>query len=110
MEEFMKGDIVVLPFPFSDLTNSKKRPALVVANTKGDDIILSQITSVTRQDTYTIELKQENFKNGSLNQKSLVRTNKLFTADQSLILYKIGILNYSKIKEIENRLVNIFTN
>ena len=110
MEEFMKGDIVVLPFPFSDSTNSKKRPALVVANTKGDDIILSQITSVTRQDTYTIELKQENFKNGSLNQKSLVRTNKLFTADQSLILYKIGILNYSKIKEIENRLVNIFTN
>ncbi|MFH1972979.1 MAG: hypothetical protein ABIJ18_05900 [archaeon] len=40
MEEFVKGDVVVIPFPFSDLSNSKKRPAFVAANLKGDDIIL----------------------------------------------------------------------
>ena len=39
MEELVKGDVVVLPFPFSDLTASKKRPALIVANLKGNDII-----------------------------------------------------------------------
>ena len=40
MEELVKGDVVVLPFPFSDLSASKKRPALVVATLRGDDIIL----------------------------------------------------------------------
>lgn len=38
MEKFIKGDVVVIPFPFSDLSQSKRRPALVVANLKGDDI------------------------------------------------------------------------
>ncbi len=38
MEELVKGDVVVLPFPFSDLSKSKKRPALVVADLQGDDI------------------------------------------------------------------------
>jgi mRNA interferase MazF len=40
MEKFVKGDVVVIPFPFSDLSASKKRPALVVSNITGDDIIL----------------------------------------------------------------------
>ena len=45
MGEFMKGDVVVVPFPFSDLSANKKRPALVVATLTGDDVILCQITS-----------------------------------------------------------------
>jgi mRNA interferase MazF len=44
MEKFVKGDVVVIPFPFSDLSASKKRPALVVSNITGDDIILCQIS------------------------------------------------------------------
>ncbi len=52
MEEFVKGDIVVLPFPFSDLSKSKKRPALVAAILEGDDIVLCQITSEARVDSY----------------------------------------------------------
>ena len=56
MEQFVKGDVVVLPFPFSDLSSSKKRPALVVANLVGDDIILCQITSESRKDKYSIVL------------------------------------------------------
>ena len=45
MARFVKGDIVVVPFPFSDLTQAKRRPALVITTLKGDDIILCQITS-----------------------------------------------------------------
>jgi len=45
MAKFVKGDIVVVPFPFSDLSNSKRRPALVIADLTGDDVILCQITS-----------------------------------------------------------------
>ena len=109
MEEFVKGDVVVLPFPFSDLSKSKKRPALVVAGLQGDDIILCQITSEARIDDYSITLSNSDFKNGSLNLTSMVRPNRLFTADKSIIIYKIGSIKESKIKEIEKEIIKIFT-
>jgi len=43
LEKFVKGDVVVVPFPFSDLTEAKRRPALVLAELDGDDRILCQI-------------------------------------------------------------------
>ncbi len=45
MGRFVKGDVVVTPFPFSDLQVAKRRPALVVATFPGDDVLLCQITS-----------------------------------------------------------------
>jgi len=58
MEKFVKGDIVVIPFPFSDLSGAKKRPALVLVNLKGDDIILCQITSQQVNDDYAIPIER----------------------------------------------------
>ena len=52
MAKFVKGDIVVIPFPFSDLSQSKRRPALVIARLEGNDAILCQITSKTIKDIY----------------------------------------------------------
>ena len=89
MEEFMKGDIVVIPFPFSDLSATKKRPALVIAKLTGNDLILVQITSVIHSDDYAVLLEQKNFIDGGLNQRSWIRPNKIFTADVSLISSKI---------------------
>lgn len=51
METFVKGDVVIVPFPFSNLTQTKRRPALVVAKLAGDDLILCQITSRNITDT-----------------------------------------------------------
>lgn len=110
MEGFVKGDVVVLPFPFTNLRDSKKRPALVVASLKGaDDIILCQITSKTRQDRYAVVLQNQDLKKGTLNVKSVIRPNRLFTADSSLILYKLGTLKGSKIRDVERALVKILT-
>jgi hypothetical protein len=50
MGGFVKGDIVIIPFPFSDLSGSKKRPAFLAANLIGDDIIVCQITSKSKSD------------------------------------------------------------
>lgn len=47
MGKFVKGDVTVAPFPFSDLAANKKRPAFVVAFLTWDDVILCQITSKT---------------------------------------------------------------
>jgi len=50
MEKSLKGMVVVIRFPFSDLTGSKKRPALIVADWGSNDVILAQITSVAHKD------------------------------------------------------------
>lgn len=109
MEGFIKGDVVVVPFPFSDLSSSRKRPALVLANLKGDDLILSQITSQNIFDLYSVNLGIDDFAQGSLNKKSNVRPNKIFTADKNIILYKIGKLSDEKINEVISKIVEILT-
>lgn len=77
METFIKGDVVVVPFPFSDLSNSKRRPALVIANSTANDIILCKITSKNTTDSYGITITEKDFSSGSLSQISNVRPNKL---------------------------------
>src|SRR3989344_3254258 len=59
MERFVKGEVVVLEFPYSDLSKTKKRPSLVVANLKGDNIILCQITGQPRPDLDIIKASLE---------------------------------------------------
>ena len=88
MAGFVKGDVVVVPFPFSDLTQAKRRPALVVAVLSGNDLILCQITSQSVTDEYAVSLETDDFSSGSLKQSSNIRPNRLFTADRQIILYK----------------------
>jgi len=90
MERFVKGDIVVIPFPFSDLSGSKKRPALVIANLHGDDILLCQITSQPTNDPLTFALNSSGFLSGSLPVDSFIRPLRLFTADENIIFRKAG--------------------
>jgi mRNA interferase MazF len=80
--QFVKGDIVVLNFPFSDLSQTKRRPALVVAALRGDDLILCQITSQAKDDAYSVQLDDSDFTAGALNRSSRIRPNRLFTAIQ----------------------------
>ncbi|MEA5138015.1 type II toxin-antitoxin system PemK/MazF family toxin [Arcicella rigui] len=100
MATFVKGEIVVLPFPFSDLSSSKRRPALVLANLQGDDIILCQITSKNTKDNYAISLENKDLVSGSLALSSNIRPNRLFTADKSLILYTLGKISITKYREV----------
>ena len=107
MEELVKGDVVVLPFPFSDLSATKKRPALVVTILEGDDVILCQITSKARFDKNSIDLANTDFKQGNLNVESNIRPNKMFTADKSLIQYKIGSIKDKKLKEVIDSICDV---
>lgn len=109
MERPVKGNIVVIHFPFSDLSASKKRPALVVANLTGDDVILSQITSAAKNDQYSILLAKNDFNAGNLKVESRIRPNRLFTADRSIVEYRAGTLKKEKMKEVEQKLISIFT-
>jgi mRNA interferase MazF len=77
MARFVKGDVVVVPFPFSDLSRAKRRPALVLASTRGGDLILCQITSRAVTDGYAVALDESDFRSGSLRKPSNVRPNRL---------------------------------
>jgi len=109
MGKFVKGDIVVLPFPFSDLSSSKRRPALVLADLKGNDVILCQITSKSVRDDMSVTIEITDIENGSLNDSSNIRPNKLFTADENIVLYKLGKLRASKLNEAIGIITDMFT-
>ncbi len=107
MAKFVKGDVVVVPFPFSDLTYAKRRPALVIAELEGDDLILCQITSQQIRDKYAVSIEDNDFETGTLKQKSNVRPNRIFTADRHIVLYHVGHLKSDKINEVIVRIVDI---
>lgn len=107
MARFVKGDVVVVPFPFSDLTQAKRRPALVISVLEGDDLILCQITSQTIKDKYTAPIDDDDFEQGSLKQPSNVRPNRIFTADSHIVLYQAGNLKPDKVNEIIEKVIEI---
>ncbi|MCK4997280.1 type II toxin-antitoxin system PemK/MazF family toxin [Candidatus Pacearchaeota archaeon] len=109
MERLVKGDVVVLPFPYTDLSGAKKRPAVVIAALKENNVILAQITTVHRRDKDSISLTKRDFATGSLSHDSLITTSLIFTSDSSRISYKVGALTNLKIKQIEQKLCEIFT-
>src|SRR5512145_2703586 len=98
MGRFVKGDVVVVPFPFSDLSATKRRPALVIAALTGDDILLCLITSKATADTYALSLTHKDFASGSLRQDSHIRPNRIFTADSNIVLYRAGVVNPAKVR------------
>ena len=107
MAKFIKGSVVVVPFPFSDLSQAKKRPALVITDLKNDDLILCQITSQQIRDDYSIALEDKDFSKGSLKKESNIRPNRIFTADKNIILYEVGQINKEKMNQVINKIIEI---
>jgi len=102
------GEVVVLPFPQTDLQAGKRRPALVVANLTGEDLILCQITSQSRRDGYSVPLLDVDFERGHLKINSFIRPNRLFTVDQSVILYSAAKVRTSKLNETRAKIRELF--
>jgi mRNA interferase MazF len=108
MVAFVRGDVVVVPFPFSDLSSSKKRPALIIATLTGVNVIICPISSQNRTgNKYAIELKTSDMQNGTLKQTSYVQTDIVFTANSTIINYKVGEISSQKLEEITSTLVKI---
>lgn len=89
---FQPCEVVLLPFPFSDLSSTKRRPALILRSlsTYGDIVALA-ITSRAGHPA-GMALESGDFELGSLPKLSWVRCDQLHTFDQALILGRIGKL------------------
>ena len=89
MGRFVAGDIVVVPFPFSDLADSKTRPAFVIRDFDGEDLLLRQITSKALKNEFSIPIQRDDFKIDGLNKSSNIRPDKICTCSKNIILYLI---------------------
>ncbi len=109
MGGFIKGDVVVVLFPFSDLSDAKKRPALVITQLSRDDAIVCQITTHNVKDGYSIELGNKDFTKGGLPKISYIRPNRLFTVDTNIIEKRAGSLKKTKIDQVVSKIIDIIS-
>jgi len=98
---------VLVPFPFSDLTQTKLRPAVVLADSGRGDWILCQVTSNPYGDVHSIEMTNDSFDSGSLRVTSYARPGKLFTANQDLMVSQVAILNAASFRSIIEAVIDI---
>jgi mRNA interferase MazF len=105
-----KFDIVLVDFPFSDLTKIKKRPALVINSLEGENAILCQITTKRRNiQKYEIALPKEAC-TGDIRFSSFIYVDMVFTLNKNLIYKKIGTINSPKTKEDINKKIKLVLN
>jgi mRNA interferase MazF len=101
------GGIVLVPFPFSDLSQAKLRPAVVLAVAGRGDWILCQVTSNPYGDPRAVPLTASSFSSGSLRAESYARPGKLFTASRDLMVTEVAILNADARQQVVDAVVAI---
>ena len=101
------GEIVLVPFPFSDLSQAKLRPAVVLADAGRGDWILCQVTSNPYGDPRAIRLTSTSFSSGSLRSDSYARPGKLFTASRDLMVAQVATLNAATRQQVLDAIVAI---
>jgi mRNA interferase MazF len=101
-----KGDIILIPFPFTDMTSTKLRPAVVLIETNYDLTVSFITTQMKWREATDIELFPSN-KSG-IKKVSLIRLSKMATVDKSLAIGKIGELQQVEMRELNVKLKRLF--
>ncbi|QUW01180.1 type II toxin-antitoxin system PemK/MazF family toxin [Chloracidobacterium sp. MS 40/45] len=109
MGAFAVGNVVLLPFPFSDLSGQKKRPALILAYSGSEyrDWVCLQITSQSYNDKLALPLAENEFAHGTLHRQSYIRPGKIFTAHESLFTQVLGQLRPDKLDQVKETVIRI---
>lgn len=94
------GAVVLVRFPFSDVSRSKLRPAVVLAEAGRGDWILCQITSNPYSDVRAVMLSDGSFRQGGLQRTSHPRPGKLFTANHDLMEAEVGFLKAEALRQV----------
>jgi mRNA interferase MazF len=110
--DIRQKDIVLLPYPFSDLEGKKVRPALVVSNDSFNktfrDCVLIPLTTVIKDVPFSVLISQDDLAFGEIPKLSRARADKLFTVEQNLIFLKIGTIKDSVFSKIKTEIQKLF--
>ena len=106
-----QGDIVLIPFPFTDLSTTKQRPALVISkseyNKKTEDIITCGITSNLQNSDYSILIDNGDLAGGTLPMRSRIKVDKIFTLKQSLVRKTVAKLKTASFATVKEELLKL---
>lgn len=109
---FSQKDIVLVSFPFSKQDESKVRPALIISNNdfnkKSEDHIMLPLTSIIKEEPYSIIINQKNLSDGKLIKTSRIKIDKIFAIHKTIVQMKIGTLNDKIFKTIKLKVNNLF--
>ena len=100
------GEIVAIPF--SRTESGKRRPALVIADLPGADLILCQITSRAHSDAFAVPLDKSDCERGEIEAPCFIRTQRLFTVEQHVIAGSVGKVTAEKFDEVFKRMRRLF--
>ena len=103
-----RGSVALVPFPFSDLSQAKLRPAIVLASVGRGDWILCQVTSNEYGDDRAISITTDDFADGGLRVASFARPGKLFTAHETLIRMQAGRLTPGAFERVRTGVIAVF--
>jgi mRNA interferase MazF len=104
---FQRGDIVLVPFPFSDLSTAKVRPAIVISSdlyhTTEPDLLLAALTSQVARATGPFDYQLQDWHAAGLRFPSALKP-VLITLDPSRVVHHIGKLSAADLAQVEERL------
>ncbi|MDL2229803.1 type II toxin-antitoxin system PemK/MazF family toxin [Treponema sp. OttesenSCG-928-L16] len=108
---YKRGEIVLIPVPFSNLSSVKKRPVLIISNAShnriNSDMIVVAITSNLQQKGIVIETKD--LVAGELPRTSLIRCDKIYTLEQAIVIKQFGIVSENILKKVINDINKLIT-
>jgi len=109
---FEQGDIVIATLLFAEQIGAKRRPALVISNTefnkKSDDLILLKITSQAKKTQYDVQITQKDLEKGELRTESQIMVDNPVTTYKQLIECKIGKASGQKLKEVKQKIKELY--
>ncbi len=108
---YKQSEIIIVPFPFSDLSSVKQRPVLVLSknvdNEKTEDIITCGITSNIKDSKYSVLIGDKNLIEGGIPKPSRVKVDKLFTISQDIIKKKVGRINKETFEKVKSEFIKL---
>ena len=109
--EAKQKEIVLLPYPFSNLEGKKVRPAIIVSNNsfnaKSSDCIMVPLTTVIKKEPYSFTIDNPDLHSGMLIAESRVRADKIFCVEKKLIIKKIGEINNKTFEKVKSEIMAI---
>jgi mRNA interferase MazF len=104
-----RGTIVLVPFPFTNLSGHKVRPALIVSKSPiGDDIILAFLSSKEVKKLGVFDVRIVPTKKNGLKSTSIIKCSKIATLEKKVVLGEIGTLSQIDLKKVQNGLKQLF--
>ena len=106
-----QGDLLLVPFPFSDQSGRKVRPIIVISNNEfnehSEDILVIGVTSNISKDKYTLPFINQDLDEGKLITPCCIKAENILKIDKELVIKKIGKTKKEKLKDIVNKILEI---